>query len=264
MEAPGPAALPLVNWLFWAALTTGTIGVVAATELLGGTTRGYRVFMAFVVTAFAVILVASEFALPGDRSAVVRRLLVLASAGACAAYLVASLARLPRTPAAVTAALLGVAASLAMTAQPVDERALPAVSLVFGAQIIAATLALGSATAGMLLGHWYLVTPRLSPVPLRRMMWLLLAALALQAAAFVAALVAVPSAEALTGSVGWLTWLRLLAGIGLPLVITALAMIASRAASLQATTGLLYVALALVMAGTIAGSSITFLTGVPV
>ncbi len=260
----GPGALPLVNWLFWATLTSGTVGVVAGTELLGGTTRGYRLFMSFVVTAFAAILLASELALPADASPGPRRLLVVGCAAACAAYLVASLLRRPAPLAGATAALLGVAAALAMVARPIPEAGSPAVGVIFATQVLAGTLALGSAMASMLLGHWYLVTPRLSPLPLRRMMWLLVAALAVEAAAFGVALVAVPSGAALGGSLGWLTWLRLIAGIGLPVVITGLAIAASRAASLQATTGLLYVALALVMAGTIAGSSITFLSGVPV
>ena len=63
---------------------------------------------------------------------------------------------------------------------------------------------------------------------------------------------------------GWLTWLRLVVGTLLPIGIAVLAILASRAASLQASTGLLYIALALVMAGSIAGASITYLTGVPV
>jgi len=63
---------------------------------------------------------------------------------------------------------------------------------------------------------------------------------------------------------GWLTWLRLVVGVLLPIGIAFLAILASRAASLQASTGLLYIGLALVMAGSIAGASITYLTGVPV
>ena len=43
-----------------------------------------------------------------------------------------------------------------------------------------------------------------------------------------------------------------------------LALLATRAASLQASTGLLYIGLALVMAGSIAGASISYITGVPV
>ena len=61
-----------------------------------------------------------------------------------------------------------------------------------------------------------------------------------------------------------LVWLRLGVGILLPLVATGLAIAASSSASLQASTGLLYIGLALVMAGSIAGASIAYLTGVPV
>ena len=58
--------------------------------------------------------------------------------------------------------------------------------------------------------------------------------------------------------------LRLAAGIVLPIGATALAILASRASSLQASTGLLYIGLALIMAGSIAGASLTYLTGLPV
>jgi hypothetical protein len=133
----------------------------------------------------------------------------------------------------------------------------------FAAQLTLAALALGAVNAAMLLGHWYLVTPKLSPDPLRRMLWLLATVLALQALAFGVAVVSVSSGP-LGGSIGWLTWLRLLVGIALPIGITVLAYLASRAASLQASTGLLYIGLAFVMAGSIAGASITYLTGVPV
>jgi hypothetical protein len=133
----------------------------------------------------------------------------------------------------------------------------------FASQLVLAALALGAVNAGMLLGHWYLVTPRLSPAPLRRMMWLLLGALTLQAVAFTLALAFVGS-DPLAGGLAWLAWLRLGVGILLPIVATLLALAATRAASLQASTGLLYIGLALVMAGSIAGASITYLTGVPV
>jgi hypothetical protein len=128
---------------------------------------------------------------------------------------------------------------------------------------VLAALALGAVNAAMLLGHWYLVTPKLSPAPLRLMMWLLIGTLALQGIAFAAALVWVGT-DGLAGGLAALTVLRLGVGILLPIAITVLAMLASRAASLQASTGLLYIGLALIMAGSIAGASITYLTGVPV
>ncbi len=255
-------ALFFVNWIFWAALSAGTVLIVGLTERLGGTTRGYRLFMARLLVVLAAVLVASELALPAgaeaSATAGLRRPLVLAFAAGCVAYLVASLGRWPRSGLAIGTGILGLAALVTLAAAG-GVRSVP----LFAGQLVLAALALGAVNAAMLLGHWYLVTPRLSPAPLRRMMWLLMAVLVLQGIAFGAALVGV-GADPLAGGMGWLTWLRLAVGILLPIVITVLAILASRAASLQASTGLLYVGLAMVMAGSIAGASITYLTGVPV
>jgi hypothetical protein len=255
-------ALPYVNWIFWTALTSGTLLVVGVTELLGGTTRGYRLFMAWLIAAFAVILVLSELALPpgaaASATADVRRPLTLAFAAGCIAYLVASLARWPRAWLAIATGSVGLLALVVLAAAGGTD-SVP----LFAGQLVLAALALGAMNAAMLLGHWYLVTPKLSPTPLRRMMWLLVGVLVVQAVAFGLAL-AVVGSEPIQGDLGWLTWLRLAAGIVLPLVATVLAILASRAASLQASTGLLYIGLALVMAGSIAGASLAYLTGVPV
>ncbi|MGH2356649.1 MAG: hypothetical protein ACRDGJ_01375, partial [Candidatus Limnocylindria bacterium] len=98
-------ALPFVNWVLWAALGSGTALVVGLTELLGGTTRGYRMFMAWLLVALSVVLVLSELSLPGEvgaaRSADLRRPLALGFAAGAAAYLVASLARRPRSAIAI-------------------------------------------------------------------------------------------------------------------------------------------------------------------
>jgi hypothetical protein len=255
-------ALLFVNWIFWAGLSAGTLLVVGLTELMGGTTRGYRLFMAWVLVALAALLVASDLGLPADAqgsaTAALRRPLTVAFAAGCVAYLVASIARWPRAALAVGTGLVGLGALVSLAAAG-GTRSAP----LFAGQLVLAALALGAVTAAMLLGHWYLVTPKLSPAPLRRMMWFLIACLGLQALAFGVALLLVGD-EALAGGIGWLTWLRLAVGILLPIGITVLAMLASRAASLQASTGLLYIGLALIMAGSIAGASITYLTGVPV
>jgi hypothetical protein len=95
------------------------------------------------------------------------------------------------------------------------------------------------------------------------MMWLLVGALVAQGIGFAAAL-ALVGTDPLAGDIGWLTWLRLGVGILLPIGVAILAILASRAASLQASTGLLYIGLALIMAGSIAGASLSYLTGVPV
>jgi hypothetical protein len=255
-------ALPFVNWIFWAALSSGTLLVVGVTEALGGTTRGYRLFMAWMLVVFAAVLVASELALPlgaaASATADLRRLLTLAFAAGAVAYLVASIASWPRAALAVATGAIGMAALVVLAAAG-GSRSVP----LFATQLVTAALALGAVNAAMLLGHWYLVTPKLSPTPLRRLMWVLMGSLALQAVLFVVAL-ALVGTDPLEGGIGWLTWLRLAVGILLPIGITVLALLASRAASLQASTGLLYVGLALIMAGSIAGASITYLTGVPV
>ncbi len=254
-------AILFVNWIFWAGLTSGTLLVVGLTERLGGTTRGYRLFMAWLLVVLAAILVASELGLPADVVASgtsgVRRPLALAVAGGAAAYLVASLAQWPRSGLAIGAGLAGLAALVVLALAGGSDNA-----ALFAGQLVLAALALGAVWAAMLLGHWYLVTPKLSPAPLRRMMWLLAGCLALQVVAFGVAVLGGP--RALEGGLGILTWLRLGAGILLPIVATTLAILASSAASLQASTGLLYIGLALIMAGSIAGASITYLTGVPV
>ena len=255
-------AILFVNWIFWAALSAGTLLVVGITERLGGTTRGYRLFMAWLLAAFAAILVASELALPegvaASTTADLRRTLTLVFAAGAGAYLVASVAGWPRSGLAVVTGLVGLAALVVLAAAGGTEHA-----AFFAWQLVLAALALGAVNAAMLLGHWYLVTPKLSPTPLRRMMWLLVGVLVVQAVAFGLAL-ALVGLQPIEGDLGWLTWLRLGAGILLPLVATVLAILASRAASLQASTGLLYIGLALVMAGSIAGASLTYLTGVPV
>jgi hypothetical protein len=256
------AALPYVNWIFWASLAAGSLLVVGITELTGGTTRGYRLFMAGFVTACAAVLLLSDLNLPtgvpAARTADVRRTLVWLFSAATLAYLVASVANWPRAGLAMLAGLIGLAASVTLAVAGGS-----ASGGLFAVQLLLGALALGSVAAAMLLGHWYLVTPSLSPQPLRRMVWLLIGALIAQSVAFGIAVATVPG-DALSGPMGWLTWLRLAVGTLLPIGIAVLAILASRAASLQASTGLLYIGLALVIAGGIAGASITYLTGVPV
>ncbi|MEO6579203.1 MAG: hypothetical protein ABIO99_09945, partial [Candidatus Limnocylindria bacterium] len=220
-------ALPFVNWIFWAGLTSGTLLVVGLTERRGGTTRGYRLFMAWMLAVFAVVLLVSELALPlGVEAAAtvdVRRPLTIAFVIGCAAYLVASISEWPRSWLAVATGLVGLAALIVLAAAG-GSRSAP----LFAGQLVLGALALGAVNAAMLLGHWYLVTPQLSPAPLRRMMWMLGAVLGIQGVAFTVAVIGMGSA--LEG-LGWLAWLRLGVGILLPLLVTALALMASRAPS---------------------------------
>ncbi|HKC89734.1 MAG TPA: hypothetical protein VKE23_00225 [Candidatus Limnocylindria bacterium] len=135
--------------------------------------------------------------------------------------------------------------------------ALALAALPFGA------VALGGTDGAMLLGHWYLVTPKLSPGPLRRASLTVVAAVALQIA-----LVAIVTLRGdLTGT--WETALSvalaLRVGVGLFMtLIVALAAWWTAGMNTQSSTGLLYVALGCVFAGEVSARVIFFLTGVPI
>jgi hypothetical protein len=124
-------------------------------------------------------------------------------------------------------------------------------------------LALGGADGAMLLGHWYLVTPKLSPAPLRRASLVVVAAVALQIVlvAFIAL------RGDLTGS--WETGLSVALGlrIGVGLFMTLVVATAAwwtAGMNTQSSTGLLYVALGCAFAGEVSARVIFFLTGVPI
>lgn len=121
-------------------------------------------------------------------------------------------------------------------------------------------LALGTSWSGMMLGHWYLVTPRLAPRPLLRLDAGMAGTLVIQAA-LVAWLF---TTLALQPSLNWLFWLRGGVGIAFPLVLALPIWITARARSMMSATGLLYIALAAVLVGEIMSKALYFISGVPV
>ena len=119
-------ALFFVNWIFWAALSAGTLLLVGITEWLGGTTRGYRLFMAWLLVAFAAVLLLSELALPAgveaSATSELRRPLTLLFVAGTVVYLVASLARWPRSGIAIGSGLIGLAALVTLAAAGISPR----------------------------------------------------------------------------------------------------------------------------------------------
>jgi len=123
--------------------------------------------------------------------------------------------------------------------------------------------ALGGTDGAMLLGHWYLVTPKLSPGPLRRASLVVVFAVALQ--------IALVSIVALRGDLTG-TWetalsvaLALRVGVGLFMtLVVATAAWWTAGMNTQSSTGLLYVALGCAFAGEVSARVIFFLTGVPI
>ena len=126
---------------------------------------------------------------------------------------------------------------------------------------------LGTVWSGMMLGHWYLVTPLLKPRPLLRLTGALTVVLVVQAAW--AAIPLVGGVPLLGGSDGepflaTLYWLRVGAGILFPLALMLPIWRTARVRSMMSATGLLYIVLGLVLAGEIIARVLHVTTGLVV
>ncbi len=141
----------------------------------------------------------------------------------------------------VTAAVgLGAIVTTALAdAPPSVDPSVTVASLVLG------SLALGTSWNGMMLGHWYLNTPRLAPRPLVRLN-LSMAAVLLVQGAFVT-FVAVALLPHVLES--WVVWVRLGVGLLAPLLLAIPAHLTARVRSMMSATGLLYIALGAILAG---------------
>ena len=141
------------------------------------------------------------------------------------------------------------------SASPFDVFALLALPL--------GALALGGANAAMLLGHWYLVTPKLTAGPLRRAALVLVAAVILQLG-----LVSVSVARGeitLNMEMAFVVAAGLRVGVGLFMTLAvALAAWWTARMNTQASTGLLFVGLGCVLAGEVSARVLFFLTGAAV
>jgi len=155
--------------------------------------------------------------------------------------------------------------SLAFVAQvlsiPTWGYALTLVSLIVGAVV------LGAVTLGMILGHWYLVTPRLPEQPLREMIFWLMIAMGVQAALITLALV-LPRDE-IANAVDTpilqnpFFWMRVGGGLLFPMLLVWMAFDSSGVRAMQSATGLLYIAMALVLCGEVLGKGLLFVSAVP-
>ncbi|TMC43581.1 MAG: hypothetical protein E6J25_05390 [Chloroflexi bacterium] len=127
--------------------------------------------------------------------------------------------------------------------------------------VLSATV-LGAATTGMLLGHWYLVTPALTNRPLLRAIGLLLASLILQAILFPLTLSGLAHGSgSLTHPLSLSPVLSVLWALGavlLPLLAAGLALPTCRLRSFMSTTGLLYLAMIVILPGQLLGQLLFF------
>jgi hypothetical protein len=124
-------------------------------------------------------------------------------------------------------------------------------------------LSLGGVNAAMLLGHWYLVTPKLSPAPLQRASLIVVGAIALQGAVVAVALGRGQLLGVFDSALGVAVAIRIAVGIVMALALVLAAWWTARM-NTQSSTGLLYVGLGTIVAGEIAARVVYYLTGVAV
>lgn len=128
---------------------------------------------------------------------------------------------------------------------------------------------LGGAVVGMVLGHWYLVTPNLSTRPLLGMTLAFLAGAALQGlllplqmGLFAGDAGRAAGTASLLGPYALAFWLRVLVGIVLPVALGLMTWQTCKLRSMMSATGLLYIAVCCVLAGEVAAKTLFFLTGI--
>jgi hypothetical protein len=123
---------------------------------------------------------------------------------------------------------------------------------------LAATALLGSVMLTMVFGHWYLVVPRLSIDPLKRLTKVLMGAIAIRIVTIVASLAvleieqSIPLAAVLrelTIQQGIFFWPRIIFGVLVPIILAAMIWSTVKIRHTQAATGLLYLAVVALLFG---------------
>lgn len=272
------ANLALINWTVLAALATGAFAVVVLARLRTAATRGYLAFTALSAALLGLLARLSDDALP----ALAAGAPVVADAAwdpvrraALTAFVVLALATtvvLARGGRAAAPGLAGLAAGIAaLAAGALAWGGSPGGVLVLAVQLGLLAAATGGVFAAMILGHWYLVTPRLPEAPLVLVARLLLGAVAAQLALFALAVgfgfgpgAAGGPFAALTGPWALFVWLRLLVGLIFPLVVSWAAVRTARTRSMESATGLLYINVGTISAGTILAAGLWFGAGLVV
>ncbi len=261
-------ALPYVNWILLSALAVGSLAYVFLARELTDVTRGFAGFVAFCSVLLAGLALLTDFGLPqpadllvvsaSPELELVRRLGLGAFVIVGLAYVVAVRRERRTLSVAVVALACG---ALALVAAAVGWAPSPADSVPLLVQLAVLSAAAGGALATLVLGHWYLVTPRLSERPLVLLTRVLTVIVALQLGLFVVwtTLGGGPGQgafDAFSGGTVLLVGLRLVVSLVFALVLAWMAMRTAMTRSMESATGLLYICLAAVLAGTIGAAAL--------
>ena len=267
--------LAFINWTVLTGLAIGSYAVVLLTRWRTDATRGYLGLTTLCAVAFAVLAWLSDGALPatlGDSPIttdpafdVPRRAALAAFGGLAFAELVVDRLRGPGRAFGIGAFGAGLLV-LVFGALSWGGGVFGAVPLLV--QLVVLSAATGGVFAAMILGHWYLVTPKLSERPLILVARALLVVVAIQVVLFAAwmATGAGPAGgapfAALVGPWALFVWLRLIVGLVFPLVVSWAALQTARSRSMESATGLLYINVGSIAAGTILAAGLYFGAGI--
>ncbi len=271
-----PDLAPLAGLLVLLELAVGTVAVSAALDLLGRVGRGFAgttaAICALIMGADLLVISGSSDigALlhgPVDSAAVATFahwavgftvLLVVdalfAAVGTEVARRVVAAATVAVGLATVVAAAVAVGPALGGTA---------AATLSF----LSAALLGGSALAGMLLGHWYLVTPSMSFRPLRLSIYTVFAAVVVDCAVIAVALLAAGGnrERLLSGDQAFLFWLLVIgAGVLFTAAVNAFTLYFARVRANQPATAMLYVLIISVVMGLVPAHLVYLVTGIAI
>ena len=272
-----PDLAPLAGLLVLLELAVGTVTVSAALDQAGRVGRGF----AGTTAAICVLLMGADLLLISGASDIGALLHRTVDPGATATFVHGAVAFTALLAADVLFAAVGTEiarrvvalATIAVGLATVVATAAaigPAVGGTAAAalEFFPAVLLGGGALAGMLLGHWYLVTPSLSFRPLRLSIYTVFAAVAIDSAAIAIALVtAAPATRArvLSGDQAPLFWLLVVgAGVLFTAAVSALTLHFARIRANQPATAMLYVLIISVVMALVPAHLIFLLTGAAV
>jgi len=267
--------LAFVNWTLLTGLALGTYAAAVLLARRTTATPGYLRFTMMCALGFAVLAWISDGALPAslvDSPVVVdpawdapRRAALLLFTALVAIGLVAGRLGPRATTAVQAAALVAAVATLLFGALAWGDGGLGALSLL--AQLAVVSAAIGGVFAAMILGHWYLVTPKLPEAPLILLAQVLLAVVVVQVVLFWvwmatgAGPAEVAPFSSLTGPWALFVWLRLIVGLIFPLIVCWASVQTARTRSMESATGLLYINVGSIAAGTILAAGLYFGAG---
>lgn len=267
--------LAFINWTVLTGLAVGTYAAVVLLRRRSAATGGYLGFATACAVVFGVLAWLSDGALPGSlggspvdidpafdapRRAALAGFFVIATLGLVGRRVAPGIAAVLEGAALVAAIAALVGGALAWGGNPLG-------SLILLVQLAVLAAATGGVFAAMVLGHWYLVTPKLPEAPLILLARTLLAVMVLQLVLFIGwiALGAGPAATApfaaLTGEWALFVWLRLIIGLVFPLIVSWAAVQTARTRSMESATGLLYINVGTIAAGTILAAGLYFGAG---